>query len=205
MLDIEWFYTDILHVQDKKLVKELVKITNYVNLRKGKILIHEGEVQNHFDFLMEGILRGFFFNVNGREVTDCFAFRPGTAIMASVASGEPALFGIEAMTDCNLLQIEGDKMLAIMHQEPQLLWIYNKLLEQSLKEHWTIKTVMCQYTAMERYHRFLKEYPGLINQIINKYMASYLGMAPVTLSRLRRELRENSEDKPEAPTNNAFS
>lgn len=64
-----------------------------------------------------------------------------------------------------------------------------------------VKTILCQNTATQRYDWFCKEYPGLIERVNNRYAASYLGMTPVTFSRLRhgvatKEARENKEKSP---------
>ena len=189
-MDVEKFYVEVLHITEKQLVKNLVNITEPLQLRKGEILIHEGEVQNHFAFMTDGILRGFFLDANGRDVTDCFGFRCGTPAMSCLTSGTPALFTIEALTDCSFLQLEGNALLNLMRKNPELLWIYNRLLQDAFRSHWEIKTIVCQNTAMKRYQWFLEKYPGLFDKVSNKHIASFLGMTPVTLSRLRRILRE---------------
>ena len=191
MQEAESFYADVLHVKDRGLVKELAEITTSVYLDKGEMLVHEGEEQNYFSFLTDGILRGFYIDANGRDVTDCFGYRCGTPAMACIKEGAPALFSIEALTACSFLQIDINALMALLHEEPQLLWIYNDLLKAALEEHWMTKTMLCQHSAMERYQWFLKAYPGLIDQVSNKYIASFLGMTSVTLSRLRRKMREN--------------
>ena len=80
-----------------------------------------------------------------------------------------------------------------MKEYPQLIGIYNAMLRDALKQHWEVKHIVCQHPAMERYLWFCKTYPGLIEQVRNKYIASFLGMSPVTLSRLRRTLREQEQ------------
>ena len=68
--------------------------------------------------------------------------------------------------------------------------LHEKLLIQSENQHRTLKIVAYQYTAAQRYQWFLQEYPGLIDRIQHKYIASLLNMTPVTLSKVRRELKE---------------
>ena len=65
------------------------------------------------------------------------------------------------------------------------MYTYNHLLTDALKRHWEIKTMLYKCTAKERYEWFLENYPGLIDQVTNKYIASFLRMSPVTLSRLK--------------------
>ena len=75
--------------------------------------------------------------------------------------------------------------------------MYNSMLTpqgriqlEALKKQWEIKSAMYQYDAKERYLWFLDYYPGVIERISNKYVAAFLGISPVTLSRLRRSIRE---------------
>ena len=195
MLEAEVFYVDFLHITEERLAAELVEITNPIQLRKGEILIHEGEAQDHYVFLTDGILRGFFLDANRRDVTDCFGYQCGTPGMSCFINNAPSPISIEALTACDMLQIPCDALLSLMRKEPQLLWIYNGLLQAALQSHWAIKTMVCQHTAMERYQWFLEAYPGLIDRVSNKHIASFLGMTPVTLSRLRRVLREKEQQE----------
>lgn len=199
-MEAEVFYVDVLHITEMRLVQEVAKITETIRLGKGEMLIREGDVQNHFVFLTNGILRGFFFDANGRDVTDCFVYQCGTPGMSCFINSAPSPISIEALTDCEMLQVPCDAVLYLMRKEPQLLWIYNKFLQTSLQEHWKIKTMVCQHTAMERYQWFLQAYPGLINKVSNKHIASFLGITPVTLSRLRRVLREDGQQTRESNT-----
>ena len=80
--------------------------------------------------------------------------------------------------------------MELLDKEPELLRIYNMLLTNALRYHWSMKALMYQYSAMERYQWFLKYYPGLIERVSGKHVASLLGMTSVTLSRLKRVIRE---------------
>lgn len=187
------FYTEVMKITDPVLAQQMANITQQIHLAKNELLIRHGERQEHFVFLLEGVLRGFFLDINGRETTDCIVFQCGTPAMAAVVLQEPSIVSIEAMTECDLLTIEANALQQLLQAHIELVWIYNTLLMQSLKAHWQIKTMLCQHTAMERYQWFLQAYPGLIDQVNNRHIASFLGMSPVTLSRLRRVLRENGQ------------
>lgn len=187
------FFTDVLHISDMELVQALLSVTEYRHLNKGEMLIREGERQREFVFLVKGILRGFFLDVNGYDITDCLAFRCGTPAMSPDSNNAPSQISIEALSDCDLLCVAEDVVEKLMKEYPQLIGIYNAMLRDALKQHWEVKNMVCQHSAMERYLWFCKAYPGLIGQVRNKYIASFLGMTPVTLSRLRRTLREQEQ------------
>ena len=146
-----------------------------VTVRKNQLLLEAGEVQNHVCFLVRGVFRGFLVEADGRDITDCFAARPGV-LMIPVTVVEPMLQG-----------------------SLELLRMYNRYLVSALEYHWETKMLLYRCTAMERYRWFLSRYPGLIDSISNKHIASFLGMTPVTLSRLRRQLRSQADGGEEAP------
>ena len=115
--------------------------------------------------------------------------------MSCIKFGEPSFVSIEALTDCELLAIPVFDLMELVNDSPQLLRVYNGLLTNSLRYHWSMKALMYQYTAMERYQWFLKYYPGLIERVSGKHVASLLGMTSVTLSRLKRVIREERAQK----------
>ena len=78
----------------------------------------------------------------------------------------------------------------LLEEDAAYLRQYNLLLVEAAEEQWRGKMALLCLTAMERYERFLQDYPGLISTVCNRDIASFLGMTPVTLSRLRRKKRE---------------
>ena len=184
------FYADVYHVSDKELIRQLAGKTKQKFAKKGEVIVQEGEVQTWTYFLVSGVLRGFFLDAKGRDITDCFAFQCGAPAVSCIKFGEPSFVSIEALTDCELLAIPVFDLMELLRDNPQLLRIYNELLTNALRYHWSMKALIYQYTAMERYQWFLNYYPGLIERVSGKHVASLLGMTSVTLSRLKRAIRE---------------
>ena len=125
-------------------------------------------------------------------MTDCFIYAHGAPIVSSIDLGEPNLLGIEALEDSELIAIPFSVVLPLVYSNLELVTLYNRLLSNSLKMHWKNKTALMQFTAAERYQWFLENYPGLIERINHRYIASFLGITPVSLSRVRRLLRYRS-------------
>ena len=108
----------------------------------------------------------------------------------------PAPISMEALTDCAVLCIPIEDILRFQKKYfKEITLLELRLINDSWNLHLELKRVNCQYTVMQRYQWFLNKYPNLIDEINNKYIASFLNMTPVTLSRLRRELKENNVDE----------
>ena len=76
----------------------------------------------------------------------------------------------------------------MLSRSPELLFVVNRAMTQNYIDLWKHKMILYRTTAMERYEWFLKDYPGLIDVVPHKYIASFLDMTPVTLSRLRKTM-----------------
>ena len=157
-------------------------------IKKGEILQHIGDISTELFFLSTGLLRGFLLDSKGKEVTDCFIHAYGTPVVSSIDLGEPSLLCIEALEDSELISVPFSVVLPLVRNNLELITLYNRLLRNSLEMHWKNKTVLIQGTATERYQWFIKRYPGLLDRMSHRYVASFLGMAPVSLSRVRKQL-----------------
>lgn len=191
----EEFYRKSFQLSDETELQRLTEITELVHLRKGERICQEGERQNKVTFLLRGLLRGYFLDANGRDITDCFVFQYGTPAMACLALEEPSTITIEAIAESDVLSLPMQAVLDLLERRPELYQVYNRFLLAALQTHWEVKTIMYQYPALQRYQWFLRTYPGLSEQVSGKHIASFLGMTQVTLSRLRRAIREEQNDR----------
>lgn len=179
-----------MQVDDSSLVQELSEMSDILYLEKGELFIHQGDKQEDFLFLVSGVFRGFYLDMNGKEITDCFGVIPGTPAMSASISNTASPISIEAATECVLVRLPGRELLPLIESNALLLKIYNEILQAAIQIHWELKFVVSQRTALERYQWFLEKYPGLIDRISNKHIATFLGMSPVTFSRIRATLRD---------------
>ena len=187
------FYKNVLLLTDEALIHEAVELSEVKTIKHGDYLIRQGKVPTNMCFLLNGILRGFMLDVNGKDMTDCIVCRCGDSAMPDNDFTQPASITIEALTDCEFVCIAIKEVLRLLNKYPSLGKLYQQLLLRSANLHRTLKIVTYQYTAMQRYQWFLKEYPGVIDQISHKYIASLLNMTPVTLSKMRKIIREGNE------------
>lgn len=183
------FFTVSLKITNEELLKELCSVSVFTKLKKGEHVVKRGQRQSSIAFLVEGICRGYYESVDGKEVTECFGCRCGMPAMACYDLDSPAETSLVAETDMTCVRVPIVTIKALLKQYTELVYVYNNLLVNSLEEHLKLKQILYKYDAMGRYQWFLDTYPGLIDIVSHKDIASFLGMTPVTLSRLRRNLR----------------
>lgn len=191
MIDIGLFYEDVLKLSDQELIRILTSNSKVYFIEKGDILENIGDLNSNLYFLHQGLLRGYFLDVKGHEITDCFGFIPGTPVVSCLDLDMPTPICIEALENSSIISIPFNILLPLLESNMDLVNLYNRLLRNSLKMHWENKIILSQSTASERYLWFLERFPGLIDCVSHKYIASYLGMTPVSLSRIRRAIKEN--------------
>lgn len=189
------FYKNVLQLTDDDLIDDVIKATEIKVLKKEEYLIRAGEIPTHMHFLMNGVIRGVILDRDGKDITDCIVFRCGDPAMPDNDFTQPASITMEALTDCELICIPLATVLQLLEKYPSLTELYHRLLLFSINLHRGLKNATYQYTAAQRYEWFLKEYPGLIDRISHKYIASLLNMTPVTLSKMRNMLKQGTENK----------
>ena len=189
-MEIRTYLHETLHLPPEMLEQPLVEAIEIRTLKKGEPLIRQGEAQEYVYILVSGILRGFFLDAGGQEVTDCFAFRGGTPALPGPDLTVPAPISIEAISDVTVLCIPTSVVVQAMEENMAFLKCAYGFLMASTKMHWELKLARYRYGASQRYQWFLETYPGLIHKVSNKHIASFLGMNPSTLSRPRSLLRD---------------
>lgn len=189
-MDISEFLAACLPVTETSILSRVAAAAKVEPLKKGALLIESGLPMKHLSFLIHGVLRGFLIDMNGKDITDCFVFRSGDPAVPSHSLELPAQISIEAVIPSEVLKVPMPLVGELLQEYPELIVLYNQHLIQALERHWEIKMMMYQYTAMQRYQWFLSRYPELSHTVNSRHIASYLGITPVTLSRLRTKLKK---------------
>ncbi len=192
-MGIEDILKDCFHLTDRNAVDLLTSVIKVEEYEKGSLLAETGAAQTYFPILAEGLFRGFLLSREGQDITDCFIYRRGDAVVGCNDLGEASCINIEALRRSRCLLLPMTTVKYLLENAPVFMRLRNQLLTEALERHWEEKMLMHQCSAMERYQWFLSRYPGLISSVSSKHIASFLGMTPVTLSRLRRQAREEQK------------
>jgi CRP-like cAMP-binding protein len=156
---------------------------------KGSLLLRPGDNCKDFIFVNTGILR-FYIITDGVEVSVWFAFagNVGSEIQ-SLLSGQPTQFFVEAIEDCQLLLLPKTELEKACTQNPLWHEFLKKIWEETII-YMIERLVSFQYKSAHKRYSDLLQDPDYLQQIPQKYLASYLGITPTSLSRLRRKKGE---------------
>lgn len=155
-------------------------------LRRGETFITEGEMGNQIAFLEEGLLRSYYISRKGDEYNKHF-FLAGTFIapLTSLVMKTPSSLYIGALEDSKLLVADFSDIQKLYEEIPLLNKLGRILVEYAWIGKERRETQLIMLSALERYKAFRLEFPGLEQRIPQYQIASYLGITPVQLSRIR--------------------
>jgi len=158
------------------------------NVKKGESLLREGEMAKYGLFVASGCLRTYTIDNKGKE--HILQFSPEdwwTGDMDSLVNNSPSQCFIDAVEDSEILLFDDTALQKLNKYIPQSAAMYEAALKKSLvaKNQRIISSLTS--TAEERYNEFLKKYPSLLQRVPQHMIASYLGVSPETLSRIRKQ------------------
>lgn len=151
------------------------------------ILLHEGEISNRLYFIKKGCLR-MWFNKNGKDITFQFFFEgQAVASIDSFLSNQPGMFTIESIEPSVILSISRENFEYIQQVYPELKSGFQEILFQRFRNYAHLFLSRIKDTPRERYKDLVKNHPEIIKRVPQHYIASYLGITPVSLSRIRNK------------------
>lgn len=152
---------------------------------RGDFILKQGEVEKNLYYVASGAIRVFLLSEH-EEQTIRFGYT-GSVInsLASYISGKPSDFYIEAIRKTTLKVISKEEVLKLAQQDEARLKAYLGLMETVIVQQMEREIDLLTLSPTERLNRVLQRSPDLFQHIPLKYIASYLRMAPETLSRIR--------------------
>jgi len=170
----------------KEKVKPIFEQMTYYKKEKNQIVSQIGDINRNLNVLISGILRLYYIDANGNDITRFF----GTKGNISIGLGERQPYVVEALEDCEFLSIDWKKIKRLASEDIYWIKIWNQLLQKSIGYKIYRESSFLTESATERYIDFKRMYPELEKQVNQAYIASYLGITPVSLSRIRRTIKE---------------
>lgn len=156
---------------------------------KNKIIEEEGKIPGYLYFVASGFVRLFHYNDKGDEVTTHINCPPGfITSYSNFINQARANENLECITACALLRITKNDLDQLIQQSTAFkdfsIWVF----QQTLSYNEIRAKELATLTAEQRYQKLIQHQPHLIHNVPLQYIASFLGMNPKSLSRIRKEI-----------------
>ena len=167
-------------------LEEASKLFRVELLRKNAFISKEGLICDRMAFIRTGLMRSFY-NIKGKDTTTYFLGPGSIAVaMSSFIEMKPAFENIQALEDSEVLILSKEKLESLYRKS----WKWQQTGRVIIEQYYVImekRSIALQtLSAKERYDALMQEHPGLLLKVPLHYVASYLGISPETLSRIRR-------------------
>ena len=187
-----------MHAQLHQYISRFVQLTeeevqivtdclSWKSIPKKTTLLQAGDICHFEAYVLKGCIREHFTDTGGTELTLEFAVEDWwVSDISSFEHQTPSMMTIETLEDCELLLLSRDSKDKLLQRVPKLERMFRLMIQRHLAviQKRLIRTV--SYSAMEQLEEFVKRYPTLPNRVPQQYIASYLGITPEFLSKLRK-------------------
>jgi CRP/FNR family transcriptional regulator, anaerobic regulatory protein len=183
-----WADYDFLKIED---LMALVNTGKLQQLPKNQHFIQAGDFSKKVGFILEGLIR-FYHLKDGEEYNLVFKheFQMASSFECIVLK-QATSYSYEALEDTLLLVFDYDQMEELFAQNQRLERFGRYFIQQELAMAVKVFEKHLFYSPEERYLKFLEEYPHLMNRVPLKHLASFMGVTPVSLSRIRKRVADN--------------
>lgn len=192
MKTIETFLSEVLDIPNENVIK-CSPFYQEKRYKKGEILMSEGEICHHTFFVEKGLLRMYSIDKNGKE--HIIQFAPEKWIVSDRSSlyfNEKTKYYIDAIEDSEVILLQNDFFQELKNKFPYSSKNNEILLQKHIRNLQSRVNSLLAESAEERYLNFIKMYPDLLLRVPQWMVASYLGITPESLSRVRKELAKRN-------------
>lgn len=169
---------------------------NSIQIKKGDFALKKGEMHTQSYYVQKGLLRYYSIDEKGKE--HILQFAPEGWFVSDRQSACLSIksdFFIDALEDSEVLVVNEKFILETAKQNHEFLELNNQLLHNHIRQLQNRINQLLSYTAEERYIEFVETYPDIMLRVPQWMVASYLGITPESLSRVRKDLAERNQKK----------
>jgi CRP-like cAMP-binding protein len=178
-------YIESVAAISKEAQAALLEISSLRHYKKNSDVQPIGHTCKTIYFVKKGALRIYYFK-DGVDITESFEFENSIVARAeSLFTGTPSRKAIQAIEDSELIAIDASRLFGMYDTFPGLERLFRKIFEDAYVK--TVKRIesLQFYVPEERYNNLVKNQPDLLQRVPLKYIASFLGITTVSLSRIR--------------------
>lgn len=170
-------------------LQELGLSLSKMRVPKHTILVEQGQVSKHLYLIQKGALRLGHLTPEGKEVTTQFFFEGNqVALIDSFAHGTPSEYFLESLEETELLVVNREDFMEALAEYVALKDLMIELLLTKMTTYSNLFLSRIQQSPEERYRELQDQYAELLDRVEDQYLASYLGITPVSFSRIKKRL-----------------
>ena len=175
-----------LTAEERALFQDSLEVRTFA---KNDFLVEAGQVCNYIGFVNQGALIYFKSMDNGNEITTDFAFEGDwVTVNQSRLNNSPSMINIKAIENAELFVLKQQKLNDLYIKIPKIERLGRILMEQAYLKLVQQSVDLQVLTATERYENLLRKFPEIFQRVQLYHIANYLGIAPKSLSRIRKEI-----------------
>lgn len=161
---------------------------SYKKFPKKHIVLLEGMKSTSIYFIIRGIVRGYYIDEQGNDITKCFSSENEFFSSEGLRTASVSSFTIECLEDCECIEIPYEFVYKVMKEDESLENIFVKYYLMEVEKLESKMKNIALMNAEERYIYFCNQFPHLHDRVELKYIASYIGIRAASLSRIRKGL-----------------
>lgn len=174
------------------LFKKLEHISELKRVKAGHQVVKFNEVPTKIYLLVSGIIRCYLSTESGKEYNKSFYFPTSfMGPLTSLVKKQPSRFVFESISECELYEVDFEALMLLYEKSTELKVFYSRILEMVYMQYEKRLVNLISMDATQRYLELRKEQPNIDRLISQYHIASYLGITPVQLSRIRKKIGRN--------------
>lgn len=176
----------------EEVLEQLIYLGEFVEFSLGDLIVAVGDEENKLYLLVDGLVRKYYLDYQGNDLTHQFLEKGQVFSTQHVVFSGRVMCNFEAIEPCRLIRFDYERVQKLMLEDTSLTQVYIGILEETLRIKLVRETALLTESATERYMALKREIPDIDQRVSHAHIASYVGVTPVSLSRIRRTLREEN-------------
>jgi CRP/FNR family transcriptional regulator, anaerobic regulatory protein len=174
-----------LNNEEQRAFSQILEVKAY---KKKEFLLKEGQICNRVSFINSGCMR-LFYNIEGVENTVQFFFGDSWHTdYSSFLTGQPTIENMQALESCEIVQFKKEDIYKLYDQFPIFDRVGRIMAENAFLSLSVLNKMLTNEEPQQRYLNLMKQRPEVVEKIPQHYIASYLGVKPESLSRIRKRI-----------------
>lgn len=175
-----------------EIIEKILAISSEVEFLKNDMILNMLDEQNEVYVIFSGIARSYYLDKDGNDITKFFMKENDFCVGESLFSTQKSIQGFEALENVSALRFNAKELKELILQNEGLSRLYMEFLENNLLYKMQREYAFQIMSATERYIAFQTEYWEIKGRVSKHHIASYLGITPESLSRIRRTIKEEN-------------